>query len=84
MYIYRLKDGNLIINVFERETELIAADAANMDPHQLSWMCFDKVTCENQSSQSASEIHQAWGRSVNCYGSSVIFQQNKKKLVLNS
>lgn len=78
MYIYRLKDGNVIINVFDPETRLIAADAVNMDPHQPSWFCFDMVTCENQSSQSASEIHQAWGRSVNCYDFNVILQQEKK------
>lgn len=48
MYIYRLKDENLIINAFDLETELIAADAVNISPKtnplQPLWLCFDRET----------------------------------------
>lgn len=94
MYIYRLKDGNLIINAFDLETELIAADAVNMHhtKHKstsaiMFWQ--ENLHCGNQSSQSASEIHQAreaaWTATI-----AVLFsgrrkkEKEKKNPVLNS
>lgn len=60
MYIYRLKDGNLIINAFDLETELIDAVNIHHTKHEststiMFWQ--GNLHCGNQSSQSASEIH---------------------------